>query len=197
MHHPEGSPCREAYLHWCCNPNGKAGTSGRLSWDPIAVMIASLDVGSVFEKEVNYGTQVTADEDGAEHFFGSGTKNAQTDFVDPSASPGEIPGAIDGFLNRVPGQQPGWRLLGGKNCYGARGTSTSHGAKDLETPASAAAGPPMSMPACQAKCDALPGCTAVTTRAHSPGLVDCYRKADVIPQQCDQGTDFDTYLRPS
>ena len=54
----------------------------------------------------------------------------------------------------------------------------------------------MSMPACQAKCDALPGCTAITTRAHAPGLVDCYRKADVVPSQCDQGTSFDTYLRP-
>ena len=37
---------------------GKWGSSGRLSWDPITVMIAATDVGSVFEKEVNYGTQV-------------------------------------------------------------------------------------------------------------------------------------------
>lgn len=78
--HPPNSPCREAYKHWCCNPNGEDGTHGRLSWDPIAVMIAALDVGSVYEKETNYGTQVTADEAGREHFFGNGTKNAQTDF---------------------------------------------------------------------------------------------------------------------
>lgn len=76
--HPANSPCREAYKNWCCNPNGKPGTSGRLSWDPITVMIAALDVESVLEKEVDYGTQITADSDGKEHFFGSGTKNALT-----------------------------------------------------------------------------------------------------------------------
>ena len=52
-------------------------------------MIASLDVGSVAEKEVNYGVQVTADEDGREHFFGSGTRNAQTDFTNSRTSPGK------------------------------------------------------------------------------------------------------------
>ena len=39
--HPDNSPCREALLNWCCNPNGKRGDSGRLSWDPITVMIAA------------------------------------------------------------------------------------------------------------------------------------------------------------
>jgi hypothetical protein len=46
-HHPIHSPCREAYKDWCCNPNGKKGSSGRLSWDLITVMIAALDVDSV------------------------------------------------------------------------------------------------------------------------------------------------------
>ena len=50
--HPANSPCREAYRDWCCNPNGQWGSGGRLSWDPITVMIAALDVGSVSEKEV-------------------------------------------------------------------------------------------------------------------------------------------------
>ena len=53
----------------------------RLSWDPITVMIAALDVGSVLEKETDYGTQITADPSGAEHFFGTGTKNALTTFA--------------------------------------------------------------------------------------------------------------------
>ena len=100
--HPDNSPCREALKNWCCNPNGQGGTSGRLSWDPITVMIASLDVASVFEKEVDYGTQITADPDGKEHFFGNGTKNALTDFIDPSSSPGKIRFAIDNFVNQVP-----------------------------------------------------------------------------------------------
>lgn len=101
QYHPPNSPCREAYKHWCCNPNGEDGTHGRLSWDPITVMIATLDVGSVFEKEVDYGTQVTADKDGKEHFFGNGTMNARTDFAETDA-PSRIGPAIDHFLNLVP-----------------------------------------------------------------------------------------------
>ena len=101
--HPPNSPCREALKDWCCNPNGKRGDAGRLSWDPIAVMIAALDVGSVSLKEVNYGVQWTADADGAEHFFGSGTQNAQTDFTDGGSSPGKIVAAIDFYVNQVPG----------------------------------------------------------------------------------------------
>jgi hypothetical protein len=101
--HPANSPCREAYKHWCCNPNGEDGTHGRLSWDPITVMIAALDVGSVFEKEVNYGTRVTADEGGKEHFSPpNGTKNAQTDFADAATSPAKIAAVIDSYLNMVP-----------------------------------------------------------------------------------------------
>lgn len=101
--HPESSPCREAYQHWCCNPNGEDGTHGRLSWDPIAVMIAALDVGSVYEKEIMYGIHVTADDAGRENFFGNGTKNAQSDFNIPAtdAAP-KISAAIDHYLNMVP-----------------------------------------------------------------------------------------------
>ena len=70
-----------------------------MSWDPITVMIAALDVTSVYEKEVNYGTQVSADADGHEHFYGpDNTRNAQTDFAE-SDSPSKIQKAIDGFLN--------------------------------------------------------------------------------------------------
>ena len=101
--HPASSPCREAYKHWCCNPNGEDGTHGRLSWDPITVMIAALDVGSVYEKETDYGTQVTADEAGRESFFGNGTMNARTDFnISAADAVTKISAAIDHYLNMVP-----------------------------------------------------------------------------------------------
>lgn len=101
--HPPSSPCREAYKHWCCNPNNEDGTHGRLSWDPITVMIATLDVGSVYEKEKSYGTQVTADKGGKEHFFGNGTRNAKTGFnISAANAPGKISAAIDHYLNMVP-----------------------------------------------------------------------------------------------
>ena len=100
-YHPPNSPCRVAMKAWCCNPSGKDGTAGRLSWDPIAVMIASLGVRSVAEKEVNYGTQVSADANGAEHFYGNGTRNAQTDFASTNA-PSEIVNAINSRLAILP-----------------------------------------------------------------------------------------------
>jgi len=101
--HPASSPCREAYKHWCCNPNGEDGTHGRLSWDPITVMIAALDVGSVYEKEIDYGTQVTANEAGRESFFGNGTKNARTDFnISASDAAPKVSAVINRYLNMVP-----------------------------------------------------------------------------------------------
>ena len=101
--HPASSPCREAYKHWCCNPNGEDGTHGRLSWDPITVMIAALDVGSVYEKEVDYGTQATANEAGRESFFGNGTKNARTAFnISSGDAAPKVSAAIDRYLNMVP-----------------------------------------------------------------------------------------------
>jgi hypothetical protein len=103
--HPPGSPCREALKHWCCNPNGKGGTSGRLSWDPITTMIASMNVESIYEKEIDVGTNVTADDNGRESFFGSGTLNAKTDFTDDQTSPNNIRTAIDGWLHRLPSQK--------------------------------------------------------------------------------------------
>ena len=68
-------------------------------------MIAALDVGSVYEKETNYGAQVTADKDGREHFVQNGTKtkNAQTDFnISVADAPSKISAAIDLFLKMVP-----------------------------------------------------------------------------------------------
>jgi len=200
-HHPANSPCREAYKEWCCNPNGRKGDGGRLSWDLITVMIAALDVGSVFEKEVNYGTQVTADKNGDEHFFGAGTKNAQTDFTD-NDSPNKIVGAIDGWLNQLPGPAsptpppaPGsWSKAQGDNCYGSRNGQPAHGAKDMENPPSASCGE-MTVQECEQKCDQLVGCTGITVQPASGGKISCYRKGDINLGSCDHNTNFDTYVK--
>eukprot|EP00948_MAST-09A_sp_MAST-9A-sp1_P002343 g2343.t1 len=102
--HPTNSPCRIAFENWCCNPNGQGGRqAGRLSWDPIATMIAALGVESVQEKEVNCGVKITANDDGTrEYFTPSNTKNCQTDFVDGNKSPSAIPGIINAILDQVP-----------------------------------------------------------------------------------------------
>jgi hypothetical protein len=193
-HHPANSPCREAYKHWCCNPNGKDGNSGRLSWDPITVMIAGLGIDSVFEKYTDQGTQVTADADGREHFFGSGTKNARTGFNtdDPV---GQISGAIDAYLNVPPGAQPSpgkhFLLHQGKNCYGNRGGG-SHGATDLEHPASSSCGNFDTLAECEAKCLELSDCDGITVTFVN-GKYECFRKGNININQCDSGTSFDTY----
>ena len=68
-------------------------------------MIASMNVESVYEKEIDVGTNVTADDNGRESFFGSGTLNAKTDFTDDQTSPNNIRTAIDGWLHRLPSQK--------------------------------------------------------------------------------------------
>mmetsp|Transcript_891 Transcript_891/g.1917 ORF Transcript_891/g.1917 Transcript_891/m.1917 type:complete len:107 (-) Transcript_891:159-479(-) len=66
-------------------------------------MIAALDVGSVYEKEIDYGTQVTANEAGRESFFGNGTKNARTDFnISASDAAPKVSAVINRYLNMVP-----------------------------------------------------------------------------------------------
>ena len=35
-----GNPGQTGYDNWCCNPDGSSGYSGRLSWDPLTVLIA-------------------------------------------------------------------------------------------------------------------------------------------------------------
>jgi len=187
--HPDSSPCKEALKNWCCNPNGKWGSTGRLSWDPITVMIAAMDVGSVYEKEVDVGTQVTADPSGEEHFFGNGTRNARTDFNDGNA-PAKIRQAIDYYLDTVvPGRRPGWSPHTGDNCW------PGHGATDLEKCPSCSAGPPMTIASCEDLCSKMAGCTAVTVQVSgaAKGMYDCYRKKDVDLGKCDHGTSFDTY----
>lgn len=191
--HPANSPCREALRLWCCDPNGEPGrVSGRLSWDPITVMIASLGVDAVFEKEVNVGTHVKADEAGHEYFWDAppATLNAQTDFNETN-SPNLIPGAINHYLNLVPPPLPpptnydGYVLGSGLNCW------PGHGANDIPTTSAA-----MSLAKCRALCDATSGCTGVVTTPNgNTQQYHCYMKNDIDWSQCQTGTTFDTWVK--
>lgn len=81
-----------------------------------------------------------------------------------------------------------WSLALGANCYGG-----GHGAVDLDPKSGCGT---MDVRACQAKCDAMPGCSAIVWRGkdHS-GVGDCFRKSHIDLAACDHKTDFDTYLR--
>ena len=123
---------------------------------------------------------------------------SRTAFNGTSDPAGNIARAIDHFLNIPPGGKPvpgGWQDLSGHNCWGDRGTGRSHGATDLENPASSAApGSPMTLAECEAACSAMPGCSGITVQADGSGKVDCFRKADIVADSCDQGTNFDSYV---
>ena len=78
---------------------------------------------------------------------------------------------------------PAWSKAAGKNCWGSRGGQPAHGASDLEQPPSASCGE-MSLGACEAKCNALQGCTGIVVAQAAGGLLSCYRKADIHLGQC-------------
>ena len=62
-----------------------------------------------------------------------------------------------------------------------------HGATDLENPPrSAAPGSPMSLSDCEAQCEALSGCTGITVAQAGGGKVNCYRKSNIVADQCDK-----------
>lgn len=189
-HHPWYSPCRTAIENWCCDPNGKSGAEqGRLSWDPITVMIASLGTAAVFEEEVNKGCQVYADEAGHEFFSPGHTRNAQTNFIDTSNPPvAGIEAAIDNILDVVPPKvdpaaTDGWVLGGGVNCW------PGHGANDIPTTSST-----MSIVDCQALCDKTSGCTGVVTSVDGSSF-RCWMKSDINFAGCQYGTSFSTWVK--
>ena len=100
-----------------------------------------------------------------------------------------VSGAIDAYLNRLPGPAPPpsppppppsppsppaavWRERVGLNCYGDRDGKGSHGAVDLEHPASSSApGSPMSLSSCEKLCFEAQGCTGVTVAPRGNGCV--------------------------
>jgi hypothetical protein len=85
-----------------------------------------------------------------------------------------------------------WVKAKGFNCYGSRDGDRSHGAEDLEVPASSSCGT-MSLDACKSKCVELDNCDSITVRKEGD-LYECFRKGDLKLYKCDHGTSFDTYL---
>jgi hypothetical protein len=82
-----------------------------------------------------------------------------------------------------PPTPPGdWTQYKGLNCYGGRG------AKDLEGGGGDCGS--MSLDACQAKCDELPECVAVTY-----GNGKCYRRGYVLAGYCDENDEYDTWIK--
>lgn len=101
--HPAGSPIRKALENWCCSPNGKDGRdTGRLSWDPIAVMIAAAGVDAINMKETHPAGKWSADDNGKEHNIGGGTNNAFSDFQHGASTPGVIKSVINGYVDWLP-----------------------------------------------------------------------------------------------
>jgi hypothetical protein len=141
--------------------------------------------------------EVYADPNGAEHFSPGDTKNAQTTFDGSGDEPQKITAAIDGYLKQSPDKPSppagSWTEHQGLNCYGDRDGHGSHGARDLEHPAWASCGNYDTVDECEQKCRELDGCTAITVTRNPNGQYACFRKADVVPSQCDSGTGFDTY----
>ena len=211
-----GNPVRQAFEDWLGPGNG------RCSWDPITVLIAVRGAGGVHCKEVDTGGHMTLDEAGHETWHeGTGSNQSRIVYEGTNAQ-----AAISFELNELLCKPPGpwsstnWTEAVGENCYGPRGTSPSHGATDLEHPASSSCGT-MSLDACRAKCLNTPGCTAVATSpatvaaanestndnggisnsggggggGGSDSLVACYRKADISLEHCDSGTTFSTHVR--
>lgn len=78
-----------------------------------------------------------------------------------------------------------WTQHNATNCY------SGHGASDLDSGHGCGV---MNLADCQAKCDSLPACTAITFRA---GAVDapCYRRSNVVVSACEQDASYDTWTR--
>ena len=179
------NPCRQAFEDW-----GVGGT-GRSSWDPIAVLLAARGPGGVHCKEVDAGGWNEVAESGKETWHpGSGSNQSRV--VYDGAAQAAISFELNQLLCKPPGPWGGnWTAAPGFNCY------EGHGATDLE-PGHSSAGT-MSLAQCQAKCAGTAGCTSVTVSpaAGGAGLVNCYRKADVVLSHCDRRTGFSTYVHRS
>ena len=81
-----------------------------------------------------------------------------------------------------------WTQHVGKNCY------TGHGAIDLEHPEGSSCGT-MSLAACQAKCDGLAGCSAITVAAGQGSDVTCFRRSNIVLSQCAEQGGFSTWVK--
>lgn len=61
-----GNPGQTGYDNWCCNPDGSSGFNGRLSWDPLTVLIAVRGTDAAHMASVT-DVAITVDPSGSEH----------------------------------------------------------------------------------------------------------------------------------
>ena len=61
-----GNPGQTGYDNWCCNPDGSSGYNGRLSWDPLTVLIAVRGFEAAHMATL-YNVTIDVDYDGSEH----------------------------------------------------------------------------------------------------------------------------------
>ena len=101
-----GNPGQTGYDNWCCNPDGSSGYNGRLSWDPLTVLIAvrgpdAAHMSSVSDVliEVNYD----GNEDQSSVDYESGMKRVTYDDDDQAARV-SITADVDEALCVAPGQ---------------------------------------------------------------------------------------------
>lgn len=82
----------------------------------------------------------------------------------------------------------GWIRNPLTNCW------AEHGAVDLETSPGAPCGV-MDIEACYAKCNDLANCQGVTVKAAIGKQVKCFRRGNISITDCDQGTQYDTWVK--
>jgi hypothetical protein len=182
-----GNPCRQAFEDWL----GPRQTSGRHSWDPIAVMIAVRGAEGIHCKEFDQGGRNEVSETGKETWVGGqpGQSNQSRVSYSGADAQSKISLELNQLLCQAPGgwlnSTAGWNAALGENCY------TGHGATNID---GLSCGSFATLEECSAKCLEQPGCTAVTVHVKG-GKFECYRKADVVLSKCDHSTGFDTYVR--
>ena len=197
-----GNPYKQAFEDW------GVATSGRSAWDPIAVLIAVRGAAGAHCAEYDNGGSMAVAESGEETWTpppASRTSSAPLTLFNQSRiafsgsdARAQIGAEIDALLCKPPGawSQTHWSKAEGENCYGTRGSAPAHGATDLEHPVTASCGSFRTVAECEARCVALPGCTAIAvTKEAGSGNWSCFRKADVVLAECDRATAFDTYVR--
>lgn len=187
-------PVKDAYQIW-------TGGNSRPSWDLISVYFAVMGTASLYSSE-RQGT-MAVDAAGAETFdTANATSNQAQVWVDGEHN-GDVVRRLDDVICSSPcrGDTPigacaGYTMNSGRNCYGARGTATSHGATDLESPPSSSCGT-MTLHECMKRCDTTDGCEGVTVTPQPGGLVACYRKGAIDIAKCDYGNawGFDTWVK--
>jgi hypothetical protein len=205
------NPVKVAYTDMCHNAwQGVCDNYGRDSWDLNTVYVAIMGAQGGGKCDIGSGRPCaySVSDDGKNEYKNYNDKSKNMFEYNLISDISSVGNTIESLLCQPPKHGPGpapgpappgpapshWSKEQGKNCYGSRNGQPAHGAKDLENPPSSSCGE-MSVAECEQNCEQLSGCTAITVQDAGGGKISCYRKADVQLQQCDSGTNFDTYLK--